>query len=149
MCVDIDTYRMGIGLHYCRQTKAEGIKRLESIFERLTILTLLLLICGDVETNPGPDIDSSLSNANSSSVTDPEKEIIKSKFSIDQNNVQSLANKVELIDGELHDSDYICLTETWLKLGLIYVLSTMIRTKHRKGVLTAVPTHGFSFNFEY
>ena len=98
MSVDINTYRMGICLHYCRQTKAKGIKRLEFIFERLTILSLLLLKCGDVETNPGPDIDISLSSANSSSVTDSEKEIIKIKFPIVHNNVQSLANKAELIE---------------------------------------------------
>ena len=55
----------------------------------------------------------SLTSANSSSVTDPEKEIIKSKFSIVHYNVQSLAYKVELIEGEVHDFDVICLTETW------------------------------------
>ena len=106
MSVDIDTYRVRIDLHYCRQTKAKGIKRL-SVFELLIVLSLLLLKCGDVETNPGPDIDISLSSANSSSVTDPEKEIIKSKFSVVHYNVQSLVNKVELIEGELHDFDVI------------------------------------------
>ena len=77
---------------------------------------MLFLKCGDVETNPGPDIDISLSSANSSSVTDPEKEIIKSKFSVVHYNVQSLVNKVELIEGELHDFDVLCLTETWLDM---------------------------------
>ena len=80
MSVDIDTYRVRIGLHYCRQTKAIGIKRL-FVFELLINLSLLLLKCGDVETNPGPDIDISLSSEKSFSVTDPEKEIIKSKNS--------------------------------------------------------------------
>ena len=31
-------------------------------------------------------------------------------------NVQSLVNKVELIEGELHDFDVVCLTETWLDM---------------------------------
>ena len=115
MSVDIDTYRVRIGLHYCRQIKAKGIKQL-SVFELLIVLSLLLLKCGDVETNPGRNIDISLTFANSSSVTDPEKEIIKSKFSIIHYNVQSLVNKVELIEGELHDFDVICLTETWLDM---------------------------------
>ena len=66
----------------------------------MTILSLLPLKCGDVETNLGPGIDISLSSANSSSVTDSEKEIIKSKFSIVHNNVPSLANTVESIEGE-------------------------------------------------
>ena len=115
MSVDIDTYRVRIGLHYCRQTKANGIKRL-SVFVLLIVLSLLLLKCGDVETNPGPDIDISLSSASSSSVTDPDKDIIKSKFSVVHYDVQNLANKVELIEGELHDFNVICLTETWLDM---------------------------------
>ena len=77
---------------------------------------MLLLKCGDVKTNPGPDIDISLSSANSPSVNDPEKEIIKSKFSIVHYNVQNLVYKVEPIVGELHDFDVICLTETWLNI---------------------------------
>ena len=32
MSVDIDTYRVRIGLHYCRQSKAKGIKRLSMNF---------------------------------------------------------------------------------------------------------------------
>ena len=59
---------MRIGLHYCRQTKAKGFKRL-SVCELLIVLPLLLLKCGDVETNPGPDIDISLSSASSSLVS--------------------------------------------------------------------------------
>ena len=47
MSVDIDTYWMQIGLHYCRQTKTKGIKRL-SVFELLIVLSLLLLKCCDV-----------------------------------------------------------------------------------------------------
>ena len=67
MSVDTDTYRMRKGLHYCRQTKAKCLKRL-SVFELLIVLSLLLLKCGDVETNPGPDTDISLSSTSSSSV---------------------------------------------------------------------------------
>ena len=54
-----------------------------------------------------------MSSASSFSVTDPDKNIIKSKLSVVYYNVQSLANKVELIEAELHDFDVICLTETW------------------------------------
>ena len=46
-------------------------------------------------------------------MTDPEKFIIKTKLSFVHYNVQSLSNKVELIEGELHGFDAISLTETW------------------------------------
>ena len=62
MNVDTDTYRMRMGLHYCRHTKAKGLKRL-SVCELQIVLILLLLKYDDVETNPGPDIDISLSSA--------------------------------------------------------------------------------------
>ena len=69
-------------MHHChctRQTNAKGVKRI-SVFELQIIL--------------------SLTSANSSSVTDPEKELSKSKFSIVHYNLQSLANRVKLIKGE-------------------------------------------------
>ena len=53
MSIDSDTYRIRIGLHYNRQSKARVLKQL-SVVERLIVLSLLSLKCGDVETNPGP-----------------------------------------------------------------------------------------------
>ncbi|MCG8047066.1 MAG: hypothetical protein N0E48_15780, partial [Candidatus Thiodiazotropha endolucinida] len=37
-----------------------------------------------------------------------------SKFSIVHYNIQSLTNKVDVIESELRNFDAICLTETWL-----------------------------------
>ena len=39
---------------------------------------------------------------------------IRSKFSIAYDNIQSLSNKVDLIESELRKFDAICLTEIWL-----------------------------------
>ena len=108
---------MRIGLHYCRHSKAKGLKRI-SVFELLIVLSLLFLKCGYVETNPGPYLDISLSSASSSPVTDPDKETIKSRFSIVYYNVQRLANKVELINRKLLDFGVIYLTETWLDMPI-------------------------------
>ena len=126
------------------QTKAKGIKRL-SVFELLIILSLLLLKCGDVETNPGPDIDISLSSPNFSLVTGPEKEIIKSKFSFVHYNVQSLVNKVELIEGELHDFDVICLTETWLDMRTLNYVLKMVSESPIDVIVQVITTEEFVY----
>lgn len=47
-------------MHYSRNFKTKGLNYL-SLFETLILLSLLLLKCGDIETNPGPDLDGSSS----------------------------------------------------------------------------------------
>ena len=56
------------------------------------ILVLLLLICMDVEPNPGPE----------------------NTLSIVHNNIYSLQNKAIYIEAELSNFDIITLSETWL-----------------------------------
>ena len=48
-----------------------------------------------------------------SSLIDDEK-IIQDKFSIVHYNVQSIANKIDIIESELRNFDVICISETWL-----------------------------------
>lgn len=80
------------------------------------MLSMLLLKCGDVESNPGPisvsDI-SSISSTNSVNSTDYGSEI-RGKFSIVHYNVQSLRNKINILESELNIFSIVSLTETWL-----------------------------------
>ena len=102
---------MRIGLHYGRHAKEKGIEHLNH-FE-LLIIKSLLLIAG-IERNPGPLSESSESSANSNSNLSVTEHIIEDKFSIVYYNVQSIANKLDLIESELRMFDVICITETWL-----------------------------------
>lgn len=100
---------MRIGLHYCRQAKIKGVDYL-NYFDILVIISMLFI--GGIERNPGPLSDSSTSS--SDTITTSEEKIIKDKFSIVHYNVQSLLNKLDLIETELRHFDVICITETWL-----------------------------------
>ena len=71
-----------------------------------------LLFISGIERNPGPASNSSF-DSSSASLTLDEK-VIKSKFSVVHYNIQSIANKFDLIETELRHFDVICLTETWL-----------------------------------
>lgn len=101
--------RMRIGLHYSRQVKVKDIEHL-IFFEFLIVMSLLLL--SGIERNPGP-VSFDSSSSTSPSITMDEK-VIKDKFSIVHYNVQSIVNKLDLIESELQNFDVICLTETWL-----------------------------------
>ena len=65
MIDEISSYRLQIGLHYYRQAKVKGLNYL-TVFELRIILSLLILKCGDVELNPGPDLDNSFSSGETS-----------------------------------------------------------------------------------
>ena len=110
MSDDLSTYRLRIGLHYHRHLKVKGLKFLSS-FELLIVLSLVLIRCGDVELNPGPELDSDSSSSTASGFSDLE---LKNKFSVVHYNVQSILNKVDIIQSELQQFDVISLTETWL-----------------------------------
>lgn len=69
-----------------------------------------LLLMSGIERNPGP-LDLSTST-NSDEISN--EKIINDKFSIVQYNVQSISNKLNLVEAELRNFDVICLTETWL-----------------------------------
>ena len=69
MSDDLSTYRLWIGLHYHRHLKVKGLKFL-STFELLMVLSLILIRCGDVELNPGPELDSDSSSSTASAFSD-------------------------------------------------------------------------------
>ena len=97
-------------LHYHRHLKVKGLKFL-STFELLIVLSLILIRYGDIELNPGPELDSDSSSSTASAFSDLE---LKNKFSVVHYNVKSILNKVDIIQSELQQFDVISLTETWL-----------------------------------
>ena len=100
---------MRIGLNFCRQAKIKGIEHL-NYFELLVIMSMLLI--AGIERNPGPLSDSSVSS--SDSIISAEEQAIKDKFSVVHYNVQSILNKLDLIETELRHFDAISITESWL-----------------------------------
>ena len=68
MCVDIPTYRQCIGIFsmpnkVCKTPRtlvvARGVRRrFMSILRLITCMGAMLLICGDLESNPGPSTES-------------------------------------------------------------------------------------------
>ena len=110
MMIEIEVYRMRIGLHYGRHTKIKGLEHL-NFFELLIIMSLLLL--AGIEPNPGPTSENSASSSNTS-VSFDDLSMIKNKFSVVHYNVQSISDKLDIIESEFCNFDIICLTETWL-----------------------------------
>ena len=94
--VEIQIYRIRIGLHYGRQLKIKGIDFL-NLFEFLIVMSLLLI--AGIEPNPGPLSENSYSSTASSFFLDNLN--MKGKISIVHNNIQSITNKVDLIESEL------------------------------------------------
>ena len=96
------------------------MKKVQSKMKGSRVVTTLFIDFSDAQGQLTPkSVMQSCQNSNSSrevKIVDEEKDIIKSKFSIVHYNIQSSANKVERIGGELHDFDVICLTETWLDM---------------------------------
>ncbi|MEW8546861.1 MAG: endonuclease/exonuclease/phosphatase family protein, partial [Candidatus Thiodiazotropha sp.] len=81
-------------------------------FFELLVITSLLLLAG-IEPNPGPISEASINSSNLSLSFD-DINMIKDKFSIVHYNIQSIVNKLDIIESELCNFDIICLTETWL-----------------------------------
>ena len=106
--ISIEIYGMRIGLHYSRHDKVKVIAHL-NFFELLIILSLLFI--GGIERNPGP---LSSSSDDSISFLSAAEHIIEDKLSIVHYNVQSIANKMDLIQSKLCNFDVICITESWL-----------------------------------
>ena len=94
--------------------KVKGLDYLSN-FELLIILSLLLL-CNDIEKNPGPSSESpsEISFTSSDTSTLPSDINTKNKFSVVHYNVQSLVNKIGILETELSNFDVICITESWL-----------------------------------
>ena len=82
-----------------------------NFFELLIIISSLLL--AGIESNPGPISEASTDSSNvSPSLGDIN--MLKDKFSVVHYNIQSVVNKLDIIESELNNFDIICLTETWL-----------------------------------
>ena len=56
MIDEVQLYRARIGLRCLRHVKVKSLSYL-TIFELFVIMSLVLLQCGDIEINPGPDDD--------------------------------------------------------------------------------------------
>ena len=70
---------------------------------------MLLYQAGDVEKNPGPDNNSNHDTSSQSSFP-----VFQGNFSVVHYNVQSLMQKIDIIEPELSNFDLVSLTETWL-----------------------------------
>ena len=84
----------------------------------LLFISLLILLSGDVEVNPGPYSSSSSDISSTESVSDATLDAfntcLNTYTSFVHLNVQSLATKIDLLDCELRNIDILCFTETWL-----------------------------------
>ena len=73
-------------MHYHRHIKVKVLKFV-STFELVIVISLILIRCGDIELNPGPELDSDTLSSTVSAFYDLE---LKNKFSVVHNNVQSI-----------------------------------------------------------
>jgi hypothetical protein len=141
MGIDIQLYRAQIGNFHARGHfifYSDKLNHMILIHVMLScglifLIFLLLILCGDIEQNPGPDqiINGFLLNARSiKSVNQQRNKIVE---------LQSLAS--------IKDATIICLTETWLTKDIAdsEILPSNIYNIYRKdrdgrggGVLTAV-----------
>ena len=81
----------------------------------ITLIMLLLLLCGDIHTNPGPQYVYEDSSTSSSMISDC--------LSILHLNIRSIRHKIEYIKTELFDFDVLCFTETHIGSDYINCLS--------------------------
>lgn len=89
------------------------VKVLEYLDFMVCYVIMSLLLLAGIEPNPGPISEASTISSNISS-TYCDLKMVKDKFSIVHYNIQSLTNKLDIIESELCNFDIICLTETWL-----------------------------------
>ena len=86
---------------------------IQCFLENIFWFYLLIILSGDVETNPGPDsVD--LSSFCSSCSIDTNLSLFEQNFSVVHYNVQSLLAKVDQLQMELSHFDVIAFSETWL-----------------------------------
>ena len=74
--------------------RPHNLKITQTNLFRLTMQTVLLYRCGDIETNPGPTA---------------QKELCVAHI-----NARSIKNKMDLLEAESNNFDIITLSETWL-----------------------------------
>ena len=96
-------------MHNYRLLKLKGLKRFNN-FELFSFLAMILYQAGDVEKNPGPGLENDYRDETSSASS----AILHGNFSVVHYNVQSVLNKIDIIEPELSNFSLISLTETWL-----------------------------------
>ena len=97
-------------MHHYRLLKLKGLKRFNS-FESFIFLAMVIYQDGDVEKNPGPGTEN---DDFSDTVSSASSAILHGNFSLVHYNVQSVVNKIDIIEPELSNFSLISLTETWL-----------------------------------
>ena len=85
----------------------------------VTWLTLLMLLSGDIELNPGPlsTFSSESSATESNNFTDILS--LQNNFFFIQYNVQSIRHKMDIITAELSCFDLLSFSETWLNNSIV------------------------------
>ena len=95
-----------------------------AILTLITWLSFHLLCSGDIQPNPGPSSMSSISSASNSSNSSNISNDIISSLSINHNlsfvqyNVQSILNKLDILQTELFEFDILAFSETWLNQSI-------------------------------
>ena len=108
-CTDQVSFSFCFGLFFC----LKNIKRfslsygktlifyssnIHHILFAYTVISLLLLMCGDIETNPGPTFSH--------------------RISVIHSNIRSIRHKMNFIKDNLFDFDILCFTETYLDASI-------------------------------
>ena len=76
-------------------------------------VTCLILLCGDVQSNPGPDsVEGSIVSV--SSCSSSSFEYLSKLLSIMHLNIQSIVPKLDLMEGEASAYDVLVFSESWL-----------------------------------
>ena len=88
------------------------VKAQDYYFFALLVIISLLLFAG-IEPKAGPDSEASTNFSNISSSLGHIKPL-KDKFSVVHYNIQSIVNKLNIMESELSNFDITCLTKTWL-----------------------------------
>lgn len=128
MDISVEQYRVRVGVFNNRSYKLKVTICIDLTYciiylRNLSICVLyalLLIICGDVEVNPGPSSNNSHTTISSdveSFSTDDDSGFtngIRNYISLFHLNIQSIYNKLDIINGNLYDFDILCFTETWL-----------------------------------
>ena len=123
MNVTLDQYRARIGSFNNRSCRCKFVvcvdfSQLLRVTKDIVILcfiVLILILCGDIETNPGPTFPDS---SNTSSIYSEDSESffstgMKSFVSLMHLNIQSLKPKIDIINGSLNNFDILRFTESW------------------------------------
>ena len=77
-------------------------------------ISMILLLCGDIEENPGPYEYQTDSEESIDSITNSIDFLLENSTSLVHLNVQSINNKLDIIQAEFGGFDIITLNETWL-----------------------------------